>query len=151
MWTLPEENTAGHIQDELEKVLQPELKPIIKDRIILKEKKALKKQQWLRSPPDREGWFTLKNVQSKKFLTANTETMVVQALIVTGNVQYYFFLMSTLWISGKSIRLVFQRRWFKPQPSVYTGSKVLHPKVRPRKGVHIGVSQSWGTLQIRAR
>ena len=93
MWTLPEENTAGYIQDELEKVLQPELKPIIKDRIILKEKKAIKKQQWLRSPPDREGWFTLKNVQSHQFLTANTETMVVQALKVTGNVQYYFFLV----------------------------------------------------------
>ena len=85
---MPEENTAGYIQDELEIVLHPELKPIIKDRIILKEKKALKKQQWLRSLPDKEGWFTLKNVQSKKFLTANPETMVVQPLIVTGNVQY---------------------------------------------------------------
>ena len=107
VWTLPEENTAGYIQDELENVLHPELKPIIKDRIILKEKKALKKQQWLRSLPDKEGWFTLKNVQSKKFLTAIPETMVVQPLIVTGNVQYYFFLMSTLWIIGESLQLVF--------------------------------------------
>jgi hypothetical protein len=35
------------------------------------------KQKWLRGKTDPEGWFTLKNVKSEKFLTAATATTTI--------------------------------------------------------------------------
>ena len=72
---VPDENTSGHIEAINEEVLDIDMQ-----KVIMKPKKALKQQTWHRSNSNQNGWFSLKNAKSGKFLTAESDGRI----IVTG-------------------------------------------------------------------
>ena len=68
VWVIPQENTSDHIQEFDGDVLQVE-----NEKVVMKPKRALKGQNWHRSNNNGDGWFTMKNAKSGKFLTAKND------------------------------------------------------------------------------
>ena len=76
-WILPKEGEVGYIEKSFGEVLGLEYVSYYKTNegrnVILQSKRRdvpAKEQMWLRSTNDSNGWFTLRNLASGKFLTA---------------------------------------------------------------------------------
>ena len=71
-WSVPPEGNEGFVQDKRTgQVLTLEkLNPNEKSKLILKNESITgsDNQKWIRSSPDSDGWFTLKNPSSNEFL-----------------------------------------------------------------------------------
>ena len=89
-WTLPNEGSRGLIQDDtigggLGFVLGTKKNQDIFE-VILEAKRSQRggiknSQKWMRGQADEDGWFTLKNPYSGKFLSASDENR----LLIEGN------------------------------------------------------------------
>lgn len=100
-WILPKEGEVGYIEKSFGEVLGLEYVSYYKTNegrnVILQSKRRdvpAKEQMWLRSTNDSNGWFTLRNLASGKFLTAvgsNSDPGQWKLTIQGNTIQAVFF------------------------------------------------------------
>ena len=87
-WTLPSTDVEGYITD----LSSGQVLTVKGSKVELKDKnETCIQQKWIRSKPDSEGWCTLKNPSSDKFLASNItqdNEEEEETLTVEGKIQY---------------------------------------------------------------